>query len=393
MPLQDDDGKVIGLLGISIDITDRKKAEKLEIKNKLQKIKIDEQEEFKKFTARVVHDITSPLISLEYFAKYCKGLSEDYHATLMSIVTSIRNIAGDLLNRYTQDCNETYSEQEQHILVSLALLELIGHKRYQYKESKTELNYLPDPRAKFAFIKGDLSNFGRMISNLINNSVEAFENKDGTVVLSTKLEDERIKIIIKDNGKGMSQEFVNKINSNISVGTTKKGGHGIGLGQISDTLERYNGKLFVESKEGEGTTITITFSVAERPSWVTERIVLPKGGTVIIVDDEPSIHNIWKTLLKEHIKDFNLVFFTNCTEALAHIESLEDKNKIFLLSDLKFKNNSLHELNVILQNHMQERSLIVTNIHNNKMVYELIEQSGIRILPKQFMSDISIIVE
>ena len=392
MPLLDD-GKIIGLLGMSINITDRKKAEKLEIKNKLQKIKIDEQEEFKKFTARIVHDITSPLISLEYFVKYCDELSCDHRDTLVSIATSIRNIAGDLLNRYMHDYNKACSEQEQYILASLVLLELIAHKRYQYKESKIEWNYSSDPTAKFIFIKCDLSSFGRMISNLINNSVDYFENRGGIVTLSIKLDDKNFKIILKDNGKGMSSEFVYKINNNILVGTTKKGGHGIGLGQIMDTLERYNGKLFAESKEGEGTTITIAFPIEERPSWIAERIVLPKGGTVVIVDSEPSIYNIWKTLLKKNLKDLNLVFFANCQEAFAYIESFDNKEKIFLLADLKFENNNPYELNVILQNHVKERLLIVTDIHSNKMIHELAERSGIKILLKQFISDIAVVVE
>lgn len=393
VPLRDDNGEIIGVLGVSIDITDRKKAEKLEIKNKLQKIKIDEQEEFKKFTARIVHDITSPLISLEYFAKYCKGLSENYYATLMSIVTSIRNIAGDLLNRYMQDRNEAYSEKEQYILVSLALLELISHKRYQYKESKIKLNYLPDPATKFIFIKGDLSNFGRMISNLINNSVEAYENGSGTVILTTEVENQSFKITIKDNGKGMNQELIHRINGNIPVNTTKAEGHGIGLDQVMSTLELYDGQLFVESKEGEGTAVTISFPIVKQPSWIAEQILIHRDSTVIIVDAELSIHDVWKTLLKDHLKYLNLVFYTNCKEAFAFIASLEDKSNVFLLADLKLKNNSFNELNTILQNDMKERSFIVTNIYNNKITYELVERVGIKILPKQLMSDVPIVVK
>ncbi|MDR0581100.1 MAG: PAS domain-containing sensor histidine kinase [Holosporaceae bacterium] len=391
MPLLDDNGKTVGLLGISIDITYRKKAESLEIKNKLQKIEIDKQEEFKKFTARVVHDIASPLISLEHFVKYCKGLPENYYATLTSIATSIRNIAGDLLNKYMQDRDEIYAKQEQYILVHLALLELINQKKYQYKESKIKLNYLPDPAAKFLFIKGNLSDFSRMASNLINNSIEAFDNENGILIVTTKLEDKNIKIIIKDNGKGMSNELVNRINNGMPVNTTKRGGHGIGLGQIANALELYNGKMFVESEEGTGTTVTINFPLVERPHWIADQIVLRKGSAVIIVD-ENSTHEIWKTLLKDHLKDLNLVFFANCKEAFEFIESVDDKSNLFLLLDLKFGNNNLRELDMILQNHMKERSLIITNMHD-KMIHEFVERAGMRMLPKQYISEIPINVE
>ncbi|MDR2645762.1 MAG: PAS domain-containing sensor histidine kinase [Holosporaceae bacterium] len=392
IPLLDNSGKAVGLLGISIDITDRKKAANLEVKNKLQEMKIEKQEEFKKFTARVVHDITSPLISLEHFAKHCKGLPEDYYATLMSIVTSIRNIAGDLLNRYMQDRDEMYAEQEQYILVPIALFELINQKRYQHEGLKIKLNYLPDPVAKFPFIKGNLSDFGRMISNLINNSIEAFDGENGVLTIMTELEDENIKIIIKDNGRGMSREFVSKINSGMPVGTTKNGGHAIGLGQVANTLELYNGRMLVESEEGTGTTVTINFPLVERPRWIANQIVLHKGGTVIIVYEERSIHNIWETLLKKYLEDLNLVFFENCKKAFEFIESLNDKSNLFLLLDLKFKNNNLHELSMVLQNHMKDHSLIITNVHS-KMICEFVERAGMQILPKQYISEIPIKVE
>jgi PAS domain-containing protein len=56
-PLYDIHGKVIGLLGISIDITDRKRAEQLEIQNRLQKVELKEQQKFKKLAEQVSHTI------------------------------------------------------------------------------------------------------------------------------------------------------------------------------------------------------------------------------------------------------------------------------------------------------------------------------------------------
>ena len=89
-PLFDNHGKVVGLLGLSVDITDRKRAEALEIKNQLQESKLQSQREFNQFIARMAHDITSPLIGLEAFTKSCSVLTENQHTLLRNIATNIR---------------------------------------------------------------------------------------------------------------------------------------------------------------------------------------------------------------------------------------------------------------------------------------------------------------
>ncbi|MDR1982859.1 MAG: PAS domain-containing sensor histidine kinase [Holosporaceae bacterium] len=392
-PLYDNENNVIGIIGVSLDMTDRIKAEQLEIRNELQKIKIEEQEEFRKFTARVAHDIASPLTSLEHFAKCCEGLSDHYYATLISIIKSIKNIANDLLSKYMQDCHNAYSEQEQYILLSLALQELISHKKYQYRKSQIKLNYFYNPAMKLTFIKCDQSNFSRMISNAINNAIEALENESGTIDISFGIEDQTVKITIKDDGKGMSKEFVDKINNYFPIGTTKTDGHGLGFGQIVNTVKLYNGKLFVESTEGKGTTLIITFPVAEHPEWIADSVKLRKGNIVIVVDDDSVTLDLWKTLLQKHAQSLQLAFFTDCNEAFSFIESIEDKNNLLLLADLKLQSGNLNGLYMILQNDLQGRVLLVTSTQSDKMIHDFVLQSRVKILPKLFISDIPIVVE
>jgi PAS domain S-box-containing protein len=392
-PLYDDENNIIGIIGVSLDMTDRVKAEKLEIQHELQKIKIGEQEEFRKFTARVAHDIAFPLTSLEHFAKCCAGLSDGHHATLINIITSIRNIANDLLGKYMQDCRNAYSEQEQYILISLTLQELINQKQYQYKESKIKLNYSYDPAMKFVFIKCDQSNFSRMVSNIINNAVEALEDESGLIDISFQVEEQIVKIIVKDNGKGMPKELVDKINHHLPVGTTKKNGHGLGFGQIMNTIKLYNGTLSIESTKEKGTIVTITLPLSEYPDWMADKITLSKGSTIVILDDDPSILRLWKTLLKDHSKNLNLFFFKNYHEAFSFIETIEDKENIFLIADLKLKSGNLDRFHLILKNDLMERMMIVTDNQSDKIIHDLASQSRLKILPKQFISDIPIIVE
>ncbi|MDR1551618.1 MAG: PAS domain-containing sensor histidine kinase [Holosporaceae bacterium] len=386
-PLVDRRGKVIGLLGLSIDITDRKKAEELKMLSKLQEEKLEGQLELQKFVASVAHDITSPLVSLKCFAKTCINVPEDQRTFLISIVTSIQNITSDLLNRHMKEQKSLCAERMQHLLVHLALQEVIDQKKHRYNDMEMKFHYSYGDDTKFTFVKIDVSNFSRMISNLINNAVEAYDGKPGEIQIFLDQQDQRVRIVIKDKGKGMPQVIVDKINRGEKIETTKQFGHGIGLAQITSTVKLYKGKIFVESTEGMGTTFNISFPATGRPEWMVERVLLPKGSIVVVVDDEEVIYHTWRTLLKE--LDVELKFFSNAKEAVDFLEGVK-RNDTFLLADQELKSSEISGLLLIQQSKMKNRAIIVTNSYDDKDLQEAAEQSGVKILPKQLMLDIPV---
>ena len=106
---------------------------------------------------------------------------------------------------------------------------------------------------------------GRVIRNLINNAFYAVDEKkkqisDGyepTVSVSTKKNNGKVEIRVKDNGNGIPQKVVDKIFQPFF--TTKPTGQGTGLGlSLSyDIVKAHGGELKVETKEGEGSDFII----------------------------------------------------------------------------------------------------------------------------------------
>jgi signal transduction histidine kinase len=110
---------------------------------------------------------------------------------------------------------------------------------------------------------------GRVLLNLYNNAFYAVnekkkssgENYKPAVSVQTKKENNRIRIIVSDNGNGISQNIVDKIFQPFF--TTKPTGQGTGLGlSLSyDIIKAHGGEIKVESKENEGTEFIIQLSI------------------------------------------------------------------------------------------------------------------------------------
>ena len=93
--------------------------------------------------------------------------------------------------------------------------------------------------------------------NILLNSVQAIEGS-GIIDLTTSATPKKVRIVIRDNGKGISPENLNKITDPFF--TTKEPGQGTGLGLsiVQTIIHEHKGKVDFESVEGEGTSVTIT---------------------------------------------------------------------------------------------------------------------------------------
>ena len=398
------EGKIEGAIGISIDITDtkriaveKKKTEELEFLNKIQQIKIGFQTEFTRFISQMAHDIASPLVSLEVFTKTCKNLNADQQYMLTGITSSIRDIADDLLKKYKYNKREFSLSKEQHVLVAVALTEIIAQKRLQYKKSsdvdvKIYLSY--DPTIKFSFINGDYSSFSRMISNLINNAVEASKGQKKVVNIKFRTDDSNAIIDISDSGEGMSSEMLEKIRSNMPLDSSKKEGCGLGLQQAMETVRIYNGKLEVTSEKGQGTTLRIIFPLSKPPKWVSTHISLHKDNIVMVFDKNISIHNIWTRLLNKYSGELKLKFFKDAYDAIDFFDALAENDKKNVVAFMDYDSgigDAADGLDGLLQCGLMKRSVIATSTYHNKQLQNLIASSGAKILPKQFLSEVELV--
>ena len=108
-------------------------------------------------------------------------------------------------------------------------------------------------------VRCDSSALQRIISNLVNNSVEAMK-RPGSVDITLSIDPDCVTIRISDDGKGISQEQLAMLGpKGISFGKSgsSASGHGLGLSYAFTQVEAWGGKIAVSSQVDQGTTVTI----------------------------------------------------------------------------------------------------------------------------------------
>ncbi len=105
-------------------------------------------------------------------------------------------------------------------------------------------------------LTGDFDQLRQVCFNLALNAIQAMP-EGGRLTLRTSVTDGQLKLEIQDTGHGISPENMRKLFTPFF--TTKEKGKGIGLGLAVShgIIQRHNGRIEVQSKEGVGTTFTI----------------------------------------------------------------------------------------------------------------------------------------
>ncbi len=116
------------------------------------------------------------------------------------------------------------------------------------------------PVHQHVLVYADKTQLNRLFTNLLQNAMEACENKDRQVVsISEELNGSNIIVKVTDNGEGIPLQTQSKIF--IPNFTTKSSGTGLGLAMSKTIVEQAKGRIWFETKVGEGSTFFVELPV------------------------------------------------------------------------------------------------------------------------------------
>ena len=270
------------------------------------------------------------------------------------------------------------------MLVSL-LDSIVSEKRVQFSE-KSEIEIRGDLTQGYGlFAKINSTELARVISNLVNNSVEAFAGP-GRVTIAIRAQKDSSSIIVSDNGKGIPPEILAKLGER-GVTHGKEGtasGSGIGVFHARETIEKFGGKFQIQSKVGMGTMITITLPRVAAPSWFVETIVLPENSTVTSADDDQTIHQIWAGRLSSAGSEAAGIKHTNFTSLARFVEwaSVNQTQVAQFFVDYEFLGQNGNGLDAIERAGIAAKAILVTSRYEEPQVLARAAKMGVKIIPK-----------
>jgi hypothetical protein len=330
--------------------------------------------------------------------KASDAMPERERVALRTAATRINDIANNLLSSFIKLEDSAgrapVKEAREPMLLSPVILQMLTDKKYQFQNKPVKFDNHFTQAGNFAWINIEATAFKCMLSNIINNAVDAFDQNEGEVTLHLDATAEQVHLIVEDNGKGMRPQLAQTIMNQIAITEGKTDGHGIGLTQVRDTLQNNEGTLAIDSKVGVGTKMKVSFPRVPSENWIADSMQLADDDIVVILDDDSSIHLAWNTRFDELVKlypNLTVRHFEFGQECIDFINGLPPEKiaKVFLLTDYELLKQDLNGLDVIHQTPVH-RSVLVTSYYADKSIRACAGKAGTTILPKQLAYDIPI---
>ena len=222
------------------------------------------------FISRVSHELRTPLTAIKGWAetmqlsergKLDRKTFDKGMGVIIKESTRLTSIVEELL-----DFSRIQSGRMVLMNEKLDILAEFDETVYMLKERavKEGKHLLYDePEAVYPPVYGDRNRLKQVFLNVIDNALK-YTPKGGVVaaqVIYSKDEPDVIKIVITDTGCGISAEDLPKVKEKFYKANQTVRGSGIGLAVADEIMNLHNGSLDIESGEGVGTTVTLTFPV------------------------------------------------------------------------------------------------------------------------------------
>jgi signal transduction histidine kinase/CheY-like chemotaxis protein len=325
-PLYDETRNIIGIIGTSIDITERKQMEK-DLKE--AKIAAEASNRAKsEFIANMSHDVKTPLSGIvSMTGTLAKELEEPQQ---VDRVQTMHNSSKQLMS-FFENCLEMVQMEVGEVALNnenFSIKKLIDEVTELYEPSfynKKLKFYVHYDRQLPEEIYASKAGLHRIILNILGNAMKF--TKEGMVKITASLwqnhsdQKDNIKIEISDTGIGISHDKIATIFDRFTRATPsyegKFEGHGLGLHIVQKFIRLMGGEVSVESELRKGTSFIVTFPFQEPQegktkappkrfranddgkSIVEQKIELPTNATILVVEDNQLAQMAIKSILNK----------------------------------------------------------------------------------------------
>ena len=326
---RDKKGKVVGVQGISRDVTKRKRTEAEKGILEKQFLQTQKMEAIETLAEGIAHDFNNILTSAIGFTEL--ALLEAKESTslqkCLQEVHAAGNRAKDLV-RQIMTFAQRSDDEPKPVRVDIIAEEELKLLRATIPSSI----HITENFDSDSLVMASAAQIHQIFMNLCTNAAQAMEDETGAIeVHLTDIEvpaDDRevnrnlppgdyLKIVVRDMGKGIPEEHLESVF--LPYFTTKGigGGTGIGLSVVHGIVKKCGGEIFVESEAGKGTAFTVYLPIAEKSSMRRDQVqdaLLMGREAILFVDDEMPIVEMTSQILES--LGYRVTARTDSAEAL-----------------------------------------------------------------------------
>lgn len=294
------------------------------------------------FVAGVAHELNNPLAAVMGFSEMLRNTD----------ASPERQRHLDLVHKSAQRCQKIVQSllsfarrsapERKPVNVNRLIEEVLEMVAYPLRTSNVKV--ITHFAQRLPVVLADGHQIQQVILNIVNNARQAIESHHGSgrITLTTKSDARFVKIIIHDNGPGISPENLQRIFDPFF--TTKEVGKGTGLGLslCYGMIREHGGNIIPASRPGEGATFTIELPIADTTAWfdtatttansAPPAVTAPEGGgkKILCVDDEEALLLMMSKDLTHH--GYQVTTVTNGEAAL---RALREHRFHAIVCDLK----------------------------------------------------------
>lgn len=310
LPMRDAEGRIIGLLGVARDVTDRNRAElqRLELEAQLQQAQ--KLESLGILASGIAHDFNNLLVGI-YSNMDLALLESEEDSPIRTCLTEARTAAGRASDLISQML--AYAGKGTASIEEIALGELVQEMAALLKTSVVKTATISlDLAEDLPAMRGDPTQVRQIVMNLITNAAQSIGEDSGEITVKTEqvqcdralLDEIRpdtelpmgcyLRLSISDTGSGIDEEIEQQIFDPFF--TTKAEGSGLGLSAVHGIVHRHGGGIGVISEPGRGASFSVFFPAVVQPASTADATSAPvdwhPSGTILVVDDEELVRSL-----------------------------------------------------------------------------------------------------
>ncbi len=276
-PLLGDDGTPEKFFAILTDITNQKILEE-KLSEALKNVQESELQK-EEFSSMMTHELTTPLFPIKGYCEMLKDTSTfgelnedqiDFISKIESNAALLERLISDLLDVQKLDMKKmNFLISEFQIDNFMNDLKENNKHLMKSKEIQFTVKYPNN-----LILNSDKERLRQILDNLIRNSVDFVPQKVGKISVEAKLDENDLIISVTDNGPGIPKEKQSNIFKKFyqidTSATRKHGGTGLGLVICKGIAEGLNGRIWLESEHGKGTSFFIYLPSPEKKVTVSK---------------------------------------------------------------------------------------------------------------------------